>query len=164
MTRLASTAKAGFFPTPERVTEWIARYVIPSKAKGKILDPCCGEGIAVQYVANAWQLESFGIEIDAERALEASSRLHRVLHLDYACVRAPHHAFQVLFENPPYDAPEGEGRRTCNFTHNFAAAAKLCFQSRSHFSQPKSRNAACHAAMPLTCRINPGALRNSATR
>ena len=112
MTRLASTAKAGFFPTPERVTEFVTRFVIPSSQRGRLLDPCCGEGIAAQCVAQAWNLEAYGIEIDAERALEASSRLHRVLHLDYAGVRAPHHSFQVLYLNPPYDYAEGEGKRT----------------------------------------------------
>jgi len=112
MTRLGSTAKAGFFPTPERVTEWIARCVSPSPVGGKLLDPCCGEGLAAQFVANVWNLEAYGIEIDADRALEASSRLHRVLHLDYASARAPHHSFQVLFLNPPYDYAEGEGKRT----------------------------------------------------
>ncbi|MEW5719052.1 MAG: DUF6094 domain-containing protein [Chloroflexota bacterium] len=111
MTRLASTAKAGFFPTPERVTEWIARLAIPSPRGGRLLDPCCGEGIAAQFLAHVWNLEAYGIEIDAERALEASSRLHRVLHLDYAQTRTPHHAFQVLFLNPPYDFAEGEGKR-----------------------------------------------------
>jgi len=112
MTRLASTAKAGFFPTPDRVTEWITRFVLPPESGGRLLDPCCGEGVAVQFVANAWHLDAYGIEIDAERALAASARLHRVLHLDYAQVRAPHHAFQVLFLNPPYDYAEGEGKRT----------------------------------------------------
>ena len=111
MTRLASTAKAGFFPTPERVIEWITRFVIPSANGSRLLDPCCGEGVAASTVAVAWQLESYGIEIDAERAVEASGRLHRVLHLDYAVARAPHHAFQVLYLNPPYDYAEGEGRR-----------------------------------------------------
>ena len=112
MTRLGSTAKAGFFPTPERVTEWIARCVSPSHVGGKLLDPCCGEGLAAQFVSSAWNLEAYGIEIDAERALEASERLHRVLHLDYASVRTPHYSFQVLFLNPPYDYAEGEGKRT----------------------------------------------------
>ena len=58
------------------------------------------------------QLAAFLPYIDAERALEASSRLHRVLHLDYTSVRAPHHAFQSLYLNAPYDYAEGEGRRT----------------------------------------------------
>ncbi len=112
MTRLASTAKAGFFPTPGRVTEWIAHCVLPTSSGGRLLDPCCGEGIAAQTVSQAWHLEGYGIEIDAERVLEASGRLHRVLHLDCASARAPHHAFQVLYLNPPYDAAEGEGKRT----------------------------------------------------
>ncbi len=111
MTRLASTAKAGFYPTPERVVEAIARHVTPPDNGGRILDPCCGKGVAAAHLAMAWNVESYGIEIDAERALEASERLHRVLHMDYASVRAPHHAFQVLFLNPPYDSAEGEGRR-----------------------------------------------------
>lgn len=111
MTRLASTAKAGFYPTPERVTEWIARFIQPVESGGKLLDPCCGKGVAAKHLAQAWKFEAYGIEIDAERALEASGRLHRVLHLDYASARAPHHAFQILFLNPPYDYAEGEGRR-----------------------------------------------------
>lgn len=112
MTRLASTAKAGFFPTPERVTEWITRFVVSPTNGGRLLDPCAGEGIAAQTIATAWHLESYGIEIDAERALEASRRLHRVLHLDYTAVRTSHHAYQALYLNPPYDYAEGEGRRT----------------------------------------------------
>ncbi len=110
MTRLASTAKAGFYPTPDRVIEWIAQSVHP-KSGGKLLDPCCGKGIAAHQLGQTWHLETYGVEIDAERALEAAGRLHRVLHLDYASTRAPHHAFQVLFLNPPYDFAEGEGRR-----------------------------------------------------
>ncbi len=111
MTRLASTAKAGFFPTPERVTEWIAHCVAPLTAGGRLLDPCCGEGTAAQCLAQELDVDAYGIEIDAKRALQASKRLKRVLHLDYASARAPHHAFQVLFLNPPYDQTEGEGRR-----------------------------------------------------
>jgi hypothetical protein len=102
MTRLGSTAKAGFFPTPKRVTEWITHWVVHSSHSGRLPDPFCGEGIAAQSIANASILEAYGIEIDAERALEASSRLHRVLHLDSASARAPHHSFQVLFVNPSF--------------------------------------------------------------
>ena len=115
MTRLGSTAKAGFYPTPDRVTELITRFVVPTtsaeSARGRLLDPCAGEGIAAQTVAQAWHLEGYGIEIDAARALAASSRLHRVLHLDYAQARAPLRAFQVLYANPPYDYDLGEGKR-----------------------------------------------------
>jgi hypothetical protein len=130
MTRLASTAKAGFYPTPDRVTDLVTRFVVPVRRapdapcdplqgasaatampRGRLLDPCCGEGVAAQSVAQAWCLDGYGIELDAERALEASARLTRVLHLDFAVARAPHHAFQVLYLNPPYDYDAGEGKR-----------------------------------------------------
>ena len=74
MTRLASTAKAGFYPTPDRVTEMVTRFVVPSTrfasqeatddaSRGRLLDPCCGEGIAAQTIARAWNLEGYGIEV-----------------------------------------------------------------------------------------------------
>ncbi len=111
MTRLASIAKAGFYPTPLRVCEWIARYVLPSQDSARLLDPCSGEGIAAANLAQSWHLESYGIEIDAERAQASAQRLTRVLHLDYAAARISQHAFQVLFLNPPYSPEEGEARR-----------------------------------------------------
>ena len=78
----------------------------------RLVDPCCGEGFAAAYLAQAWHVESYGIEIDAERARASAERLTRVLHLDYAAARIPPHAFQVLFLNPPYSPEEGESRRT----------------------------------------------------
>ncbi len=111
MARLASIAKAGFYPTPERVYEWLANHVRPNETRGRLLDPCCGEGVAAQYLANAWNLDAYGIEIDAERAQQSASRLHRVLNLDYAAARIPANAFQVLFLNPPYSPDDGEAKR-----------------------------------------------------
>ena len=112
MTRLASIAKAGFYPTPPRVHEWIARFVCPSQDTARLIDPCSGEGLAAAYLAHEWHLESYGIEIDGERAHASAQRLTRVLQLDYAAARVPPHAFQVLFLNLPYSPEEGESRRT----------------------------------------------------
>jgi 16S rRNA G966 N2-methylase RsmD len=111
VTRLASIAKAGFYPTPERVQEWVANYLSVSEQGGRLLDPCCGEGIAAQYLGKEWQLETYGIEIDSERAVASTQRLHRVLNVDYSAVRIPQNAFQVLFLNPPYSPEEGEAKR-----------------------------------------------------
>lgn len=111
MTRLASISKAGFYPTPERVYEWIAQHLTPGASPGRLIDPCCGEGIAAEYLARAWKLQGYGIEIDVERAAASAHRLNRVLNLDCAVVRIPQHAFQVLFLNPPYSPEEGEARR-----------------------------------------------------
>ncbi len=111
MTRLASIEKAGFYPTPPSVFERIAGHVHPSTHGGRLLDPCCGDGKPAAYLARAWNLEPYGIEIDGKRADESARRLKRVLHSDYAKVRAPHGSFQVLFLNPPYDYDEGKFKR-----------------------------------------------------
>ena len=46
MTRLASIAKAGFYPTPERVQEWIGHHLAPVsythlRAHETVLDLVC---------------------------------------------------------------------------------------------------------------------------
>lgn len=117
MARLASIAKAGFYPTPDRVVEWVGNYLLPSnhvlpnQEHGRLLDPCCGEGIAAQQLAQIWNLASYGIEIDAERAQASAKRLDKVLNLDYAAARIPANSFQVLYLNPPYSPDEGEAKR-----------------------------------------------------
>jgi len=111
MSRLASIEKAGFYPTPPSVFERVAGHVHPSEKGGRLLDPCCGDGKPVAYLARSWNLEPYGIEIDAKRASGSARRLKRVLHSDYAKVRAPHGSFQALFLNPPYDYDEGKFRR-----------------------------------------------------
>lgn len=112
MTRLASTAKAGFYPTPPRVTEWIAQCVAPlTNGAGRLLDPCCGQGIAAQSCARAWNLDAYGIELDAQRAAASQKILKHVIAGDYQSARAPHGSFQVLYLNPPYDYAPGEAKR-----------------------------------------------------
>lgn len=111
MTRLASIATAGFYPTPERIYEWLTNHIAPSETRGRLLDPCCGEGLAAHHLADAWNLDAYGIEIDSERAKASANRLHRVLNLDCAAARISANAFQVLFLNPPYSPDEGEAKR-----------------------------------------------------
>jgi type I restriction-modification system DNA methylase subunit len=43
MSRLASIAKAGYYPTPENIVELLAQ-TITAPAGGRVLDPCAGQG------------------------------------------------------------------------------------------------------------------------
>ncbi len=118
MARLASIAKAGYYPTPERVTEWIARYVRPSNgAGGKLLDPCCGEGNAAATVAAVCELESYGVELDLERANVASLQLDHVIADDIDMVKIAREAFELLWLNPPYDVVQGKRLEHKFLTH-----------------------------------------------
>jgi tRNA1(Val) A37 N6-methylase TrmN6 len=102
--RLAAQAKMGYYPTPDSVTPIIARY-LKRQRKGliRILDPCAGEGTAIRLIGEHLQAETYGIEIDLERAGRAEEVLTRCLTTDYQNTRISHSSFSLLWLNPPYD-------------------------------------------------------------
>ena len=110
MSFLESQAKAGYYPTPPELLPSIAAFVTPTPKGGHLLDPCCGKGEAAAFLAKAWNLKAYGVEINHARAVEASILLEQVIEDDYAAVTASHN-FSVLFLNPPYDYSESAGRR-----------------------------------------------------
>ena len=120
--RLAAQAKAGFYPTPPRVTEMIAGLMqARSSARGettlRILDPCCGAGIALAQLAagidrpDGAAVETYGVELQAERAKEAEGRLDHVLGTDLFQTSIANGAFGLLYLNPPYAFDSGEEKR-----------------------------------------------------
>lgn len=114
MARLESVARAGYFPTPLRVATAIARHLGRAARSGRqvtrILDPCAGTGEAADILAQSLGAESFGIELNEERACAARDRLDHVLHTSAFSVRLANGAFSCLFLNPPYDYDD-ESRR-----------------------------------------------------
>jgi len=74
------------------------------------LDPCAGTGSAAGFLANAWNLTSWGLEFHETRAQRARLHLDHVLRTDSFETRLSSHAFSVLFLNPPYDHEADIGR------------------------------------------------------
>lgn len=107
MSRLANKIRAGFFPTPPELFDTIASHLAPpgEHVRWSAVDPCAGEGIALSKIA--FQVggdpDTFGIELDANRAREAIKRLSLVLSASYENVRASRDSFGLLWLNPPYD-------------------------------------------------------------
>ena len=121
--RLAAQAKGGFYPTPPRVTGMIASLMqARSGGRGettlRILDPCCGAGVALAQLAagidrpDGAAVETYGVELQAERAKEAEGRLDHVLGTDLFQTSIANGAFGLLYLNPPYDDDAGEEKRT----------------------------------------------------
>ena len=114
MARLEAKAKAGFFPTPDEVLPLICSHIRPLKEGNRILDPCCGDGRALHFLASHLKGIPYGIELDLERGKAAAERIGKgnVLIGD-AFTASLSYSFTLLYLNPPYDwvkkvNPEGE--------------------------------------------------------
>ncbi|MFP7756200.1 DUF6094 domain-containing protein [Thermodesulfobacteriota bacterium B35] len=109
MARIASQAKAGFYPTPDTVCE-LLQEKIHIEEGARLLDPCCGKGRTLSRLAEG---VTYGIELDHQRASEARSRLTRVLWGDALFeAQVTPRAFSLLYLNPPYDHDVSDGTRT----------------------------------------------------
>jgi len=113
--RLEGIAKAEYYPTPPSVVERVAALVrlAPSAHRHtvRLLDPCCGPGDALRQFADAiGGGETYGIEIEQNRAAEARAVLDHTIAGSAFAVRLGHEVFSCLWLNPPYDQDEG-GRR-----------------------------------------------------
>lgn len=107
MARLESQAKMGYYPTPEETLEYIMA-MLDIRPGALLLDPCCGEGDAITCIAEKGG-RSFGIELDTERAIQASDILDNVLCGSiYEAIIRPLESFSMLYLNPPYDWEAGE--------------------------------------------------------
>lgn len=149
-------SKLGYYPTPPAVTEMIAdrvgtlvchtipaRHERPEQTGIRILDPCCGEGVAVARFGERLldranmrkqrvpeeNLRVYGIELHRERASEARKRLFHVWNADIDNMRIRARSVEYLWLNPPYDwTPDvdgdGSSRLESRFLHQTTWALK----------------------------------------
>jgi len=113
--RLAGQTKMGFYPTPLSVVEFLkpllqfaSSYYGYKGDKTFALDPCCGEGAALESLTAGMNVETFGIELDQARAKESKALLKHLVHGSFDQVDISPEGFGLLFLNPPYDDEEGE--------------------------------------------------------
>ncbi|HCW92794.1 MAG TPA: hypothetical protein DHM44_03840 [Flexistipes sinusarabici] len=103
MSRLASQAKMGFYPTPPEVIEQI-KELFSFSSGSRCIDTCCGQGDALAGLTDQAPVETYGIELDKDRARQAKGKLSKVLNCDAIYeTRITNNAFDLLFLNPPYD-------------------------------------------------------------
>lgn len=121
MAHFRSQILKGYYKTPSHLLPLISNYVRCSSNDGiRILDPCAGEGEAIEYMGNALGLSSHQVyanELDERRAQVCEQRGlisvcgDAVFELD-----APQGGFQLLYLNPPYDYEgNGDGRTERKF-------------------------------------------------
>lgn len=101
--RHEAQVKMGCYPTPPDVVGMVRSFVEYPKENANLLDPCCGEGIALSAMRNGGHETTYGIEPDEHRSKMAAERLDHVLKCGYEDARISNNAFSCLFLNPPYD-------------------------------------------------------------
>jgi tRNA1(Val) A37 N6-methylase TrmN6 len=95
--------KMGYYPTPARVVKYIKSFLLFPREPFTALDPCCGEGLALEQLIADTQAITYGVELDQHRAGEAESRIQNVLKCGIEETRIGHQSCSLLFLNPPYD-------------------------------------------------------------
>ena len=107
----------GYTPTAVAALEQIADILRPAQMTSRpvrLLDPTCGEGGALAFIANALAeqgavVETYGVEIAEDRYREALQNLDHVLYTDVTSnFTYTKGAWSLVFLNPPYDNAGGD--------------------------------------------------------
>ena len=122
--RLAAQAKMGFYPAhPDAIAAIAAhlRLADPPRAGSRrtfqIIDPCCGQGAAIQQLGSLLgvpEADIYGIELDEARAEAARQAMPAAQILgpaSIAGVRVTPWSFGLAYVNPPFDDELGGGGR-----------------------------------------------------
>lgn len=129
-----NTESLGYYRTDDETVRRIAGMIKPrdsetaNETASVLFDPCCGEGLALAQLAGSWfqdgehpnpGCKTYGVEYDAGRFLEASTRIDHVLHGDALndTWMSTSWAGLMLF-NPPY-GDVGEGRTSTRLEAQF---------------------------------------------
>jgi len=116
MAMLASQSKGGFYATPVKEIQNVARGLDIQESNDEsfvhLLDPCCGKGEALSILQTHLQQNkqlvcSYGVELEKERAEEARSILDNVMHEGFQDMRTEAN-YSALWLNPPYDNGDKE--------------------------------------------------------
>ena len=61
---LEAKIKMGYYPTPIPVVDRIKTFLNYPEENVNILDPCCGEGLALKNLVDGVNAKTYGIELD----------------------------------------------------------------------------------------------------
>ncbi len=103
MARSAARLKMGFFPLPEseaRKIHSLLSFPFPCS----VIDPCAGQGTALNLITEGAQVERHGIELDTRRAEQAAASGIRTIQGNVFDTHAKVESFSLLYLNPPYDS------------------------------------------------------------
>jgi hypothetical protein len=104
--RNVARLKMGYYPLPESEGGKL-RTLLSFPQAASVIDPCVGQGTALDLVTAGAEVRRYGVELDAERARIASSRGIETIQGNAFDAVAKSESFSLLYLNPPYDSEIG---------------------------------------------------------
>ncbi|QOY37690.1 DUF6094 domain-containing protein [Anaerobacillus isosaccharinicus] len=126
MARIESEGKGGYYPTPDQEMQYILNRVRVNQGESvTIFDPCAGKGKALKDFQQQLEqqgaiVQSYGIELERSRALEAKKILNHVENCSYDEMRMSSECFSAMYLNPPFMQMDGE-RMELTFLRNLTS-------------------------------------------
>ena len=108
--RLEVRLKLGYYPLPEEEAIRLRPFLQYSSSATSVMDPCAGTGDALARISKDANVRRYAIELDANRANEARTRVDEVTQGNAFACHAPVESFSLLYLNPPYDFEVSEGK------------------------------------------------------
>ena len=118
--RQAGQTKLGYYPIPELpLAQILAHLRMPAEHPEKVcvLDPCCGEGVALKAIRDYLGVSpprTYGIELDEGRAKKSKELMPESKILGPASflgTSITSYSFGLIYCNPPFDWELGGGKR-----------------------------------------------------
>jgi len=109
--RIEAQSKLGYYPTPDTQLPLILTWLqLPAADLVRALDPCCGKGEALAYLAHGLgRMFTYGIELSYSRAEEAERLLDHALATGFENAVLTDGTFSFCLLNPPYDGETATG-------------------------------------------------------
>lgn len=104
--RNAARLKMGYYPLPENEGVKL-RSLLAYSQPASVIDPCVGQGAALNLLTSNAPVRRYGIELDAERArIAGASGINMIQGNTFDAIARPE-SFSLLYLNPPYDSEIG---------------------------------------------------------
>ncbi len=117
--------RMGYYPTDDPVVEIICTYLKPPVEKGRLFDPCAGEGKAVSALGKSLNCETWGVEISPDRAEKAQNVMDKVYQAPWQSCVLSDESVSWLYLNPPYEFDRFDGQKRLEWDFLKTTTSKL---------------------------------------
>lgn len=117
--------RMGYYPTDDPVVEIIRTHLKPSAEKGRLFDPCAGEGKAASTLGQAFNCETWGVELSPDRAEKAQNVMDKVYQAPWQSCVLSDESVSWLYLNPPYEFDRFEGQKRLEWDFLKTTTSKL---------------------------------------